>query len=329
MELRHLRYAVALAESGNFTRAAERLHISQPTLSVQIRALERLVGAELFERLPNGVRVTTAGEVFLTHARVALAAADDAVGAVRAAMPATAPVRVGCFRAPWSSWAIADALHPDDRQQAVETITVGTTEGMALLLDGKLDVLVGQDFTSVPLQLPEGVDRHEVATEHVWLALGGRHRLARRPRLTIADLVDENWLVLTSQPDLHELTVAVCRNYGRFEPRQVPVHAGDELPTALVELRGVCLCTPMVRRVGGLTTRDIGLPEQRRIFVARVRAKTSREQALRIGGSVARLHADHTARSPAGRARRGPTTIERPAPLAAAARDHDGTEPMR
>ncbi|MFC5723937.1 transcriptional regulator CynR [Streptomyces gamaensis] len=82
LELRHLRYLLAVAEHGNFTRAAEDLHISQPTLSQQIKQLERTVGAQLLDRGGRGVRLTDAGETYARHARRALrdlAAAERAV----------------------------------------------------------------------------------------------------------------------------------------------------------------------------------------------------------------------------------------------------------
>src|SRR6478735_1170351 len=78
MELRHLRYFVAIAEERSFTRAAERLWVAQPGLSTQIRRLESELGVELFERHTRGVDLTDAGELFLSRARVALAAAEVA-----------------------------------------------------------------------------------------------------------------------------------------------------------------------------------------------------------------------------------------------------------
>ncbi|WP_369637062.1 transcriptional regulator CynR, partial [Nocardia sp. JMUB6875] len=81
-ELRHLRYLLAVADHGNFTRAAEALHVSQPTLSQQIRQLERLVGVPLLDRTGRTVRLTDAGAVYADHARRALrelTAADRAV----------------------------------------------------------------------------------------------------------------------------------------------------------------------------------------------------------------------------------------------------------
>src|SRR5271168_3821254 len=78
MELRHLRYFVAIAEERSFTRAAERLWITQPGLSTQIRRLERELGVQLFERHTRGADLTDAGELLLERARAALAAADVA-----------------------------------------------------------------------------------------------------------------------------------------------------------------------------------------------------------------------------------------------------------
>ncbi|HEX3890227.1 MAG TPA: LysR family transcriptional regulator, partial [Verrucomicrobiae bacterium] len=84
MELRHLRYFVAVAEEENVSRAALKLHISQPGISRQIHDLEDDLGFQLFERSAKSVRLTGAGKVFLTEARVVLQHADDAVKKARA-----------------------------------------------------------------------------------------------------------------------------------------------------------------------------------------------------------------------------------------------------
>src|SRR6266571_856739 len=85
VELRLYRYVVALAEELNFTRAALRLHVAQPSLSKQIRELEDYLGAQVFERTKREVRLTTAGEAFAAEARLTLLHADRAVEAARAA----------------------------------------------------------------------------------------------------------------------------------------------------------------------------------------------------------------------------------------------------
>src|ERR1700746_3518013 len=83
VELRHLRYFVAVADAGTFTRAAERLFIAQPTLSQQIRRLEQIIGTPLLHRRHEGVQLTAAGTVLLTAARDALSAIDHAVAQTR------------------------------------------------------------------------------------------------------------------------------------------------------------------------------------------------------------------------------------------------------
>ena len=84
MELRHLRYFVAVAEEQSFANAARRLAVAQPALSKQVRDLKEAVGVPLFERLPRGVRLTPAGEVFLQEARRTLETAAHAVSSARA-----------------------------------------------------------------------------------------------------------------------------------------------------------------------------------------------------------------------------------------------------
>lgn len=86
VSLRQLEYLVTVVDQGSFTRAAEILHVTQPALSHQVRALERSVGSPLLERLPRAVHLTAAGRAMLPHARAALADAAGAVSAVRQAI---------------------------------------------------------------------------------------------------------------------------------------------------------------------------------------------------------------------------------------------------
>jgi len=112
MELRHLRYFVAVVEEGSLTTAAERrLHTSQPSLSRQIRDLEYEVGAELLSRSVHGVELTPAGKAFLDHARLALMQADTAVEAARrAAQPARKTLAIGFLTGHEMNW-MPRAMH--------------------------------------------------------------------------------------------------------------------------------------------------------------------------------------------------------------------------
>src|SRR5438105_3635860 len=102
MELRHLRYFVAVAEEGHVTRAAERLGIQQPPLSQQIRALETELEVQLFRRKPRGVELTQAGEALLAEARTVLDRVEHAVAAARRTGRGDAGrIGLGC---PWPRW---------------------------------------------------------------------------------------------------------------------------------------------------------------------------------------------------------------------------------
>jgi DNA-binding transcriptional LysR family regulator len=145
MELRHLRYFVAIAEERSFTRAAERLWIAQPGLSQQMRSLERELGVELLERHPRGVTLTGAGELFLERARTALAASDLAAATGRELQAGViGSVRLGLAGGP--SWPLtSDLLQQFSRERSGVELSV--LEGYAGTLwrdlrDGRLDALL-------------------------------------------------------------------------------------------------------------------------------------------------------------------------------------------
>src|SRR5712691_11223992 len=99
MNLRQLQYCVAVVDTASFTKAAQRLHVSQPGLSQQIRALEAELGGKLIERLPRGIRLTPAGKAFLPEARAAVLAAERAGKAARSAFAVrTAELEIATLR---------------------------------------------------------------------------------------------------------------------------------------------------------------------------------------------------------------------------------------
>jgi len=145
MELRHLRYFMALAEEGSFTAAAERLWIAQPGLSNQIRRLEAELGVQLLDRHPRGVSLTQAGELFLERARVAVAAADTALATGRDLRAGViGSLRLGL--AAEARWPLAsELLLRFGRQNPGVELTVVEAYGGTLWRDlraGRLDALV-------------------------------------------------------------------------------------------------------------------------------------------------------------------------------------------
>jgi DNA-binding transcriptional LysR family regulator len=193
MELRQLRYFVAIAEEGSFTRAAERLWLAQPGLSTQIRRLEVELGIQLLERRTRGVVVTDAGQFFLERARIVLAAVEDArcTGHDLAA-GLVGSIRLGIATAvPWPQ--TGELLSRFGRERPnVELTVVETYSGTLLreLRDGRLDAMIAPaDFGSPELQ-------RVFLGRARWLVLAGqRHRLAGEGAIAAAELHGERFLI--------------------------------------------------------------------------------------------------------------------------------------
>jgi DNA-binding transcriptional LysR family regulator len=198
MELRHLRYFVAIAEEHSFTRAAERLWVAQPGLSTQIRRLEEELGVKLLERHARGVDLTDAGVLFLERARVALAAADDvrAVGSALASGVVGA-IRLGIAMGPESDLVPSllerfAATHPDVEMTVLESL--GGTLARDLR-DGRLDAMVAPSvFGSPELQ------RVQLTSEPLVVLAAAGHRLGR-PGPIAADELEGEHVIVTGHRD--------------------------------------------------------------------------------------------------------------------------------
>ena len=189
MELRHLRYFVAVVEEGSLTTAAERrLHTSQPSLSRQIRDLEYQVGAELLSRSVHGVELTAAGKAFLDHARLALAQVDAAVEAARkAAHPARKTFAIGFQTGHEMNW-LPRAMHVlrDELKSIQVTVTSDYSPDLAdALLRGRLDLAF--------LRVEPGYDLgyHVVDREPLIVLMPSDHRLTARQAIHPRELVGE------------------------------------------------------------------------------------------------------------------------------------------
>ncbi|MFB7371100.1 LysR family transcriptional regulator [Streptomyces sp. NPDC056222] len=252
---RDLRYFVAVAEELHFTRAAEKLYVSQPALSKQIRALERQLGAPLFDRDRHGVRLTPVGTALLPHARAVLAAwaeADEAVRRARAVEQATlvvgmstSPGRGGLLPAIRSRFTEA---HPEIRLKLRQ---VGWEDPTAGLADGSSDVA----FVWLPLADAERYRWAVVATEPRLVALPETHPLAGRERVDFAELLDEPFLALpATTPELRDHWLALDARDGRPPVIGGEIASTDETYEALVDGLGICLVAagnaPLLTRGG-------------------------------------------------------------------------------
>ncbi|MFI8948737.1 LysR substrate-binding domain-containing protein [Streptomyces sp. NPDC053750] len=267
VHVRELRYFATVAEELHFTRAAERLYVSQPALSKQIRALEKQLGIELFRREPRGVSLTEAGTALLPHARRILADWTEGAAAVDAARAArrgtlvvgmsTSPGRGGLLPAIRSRFT---AAHPDARLRLRQVSWEDPTAGLA---DGTADVA----YVWLPLPDAARYAWTVVAEEPRVVALPDTHPLAARAEIDFADLADEPFLALPPR-------AGVLRDFWlAMEERQaLPGHAGrpprigaeiagtEETYEALVAGLGVCLVAtgnaPLIT-LGGVTTRPV------------------------------------------------------------------------
>jgi LysR family hca operon transcriptional activator len=189
MELRHLRYFVAVVEEGSLTTAAEkRLHTSQPSLSRQIRDLEDEVGADLLSRSVHGVELTAAGQAFLDHARLALAQVDAAVEAARrAAQPGKQTFAIGFQTGHEMTW-LPRAMHVlrDELKNIQVTVSSDYSPDLAeALVRGRLDLAF--------LRVEPGYDLgyHVVDREPLIVLMPSDHRLATKQAIHPREFVGE------------------------------------------------------------------------------------------------------------------------------------------
>ncbi len=216
MELRHLRYFLAVAEEGNFTRAAARLSIGQPPLSQQIRDLETEIGAMLFHRVPHGAELTAAGTAFLPEAKASLAAAEKArLAAQSANRGETGRLSLGFTASsafnPIVSTTIRrfQARWPDVQLSLTEMNTLGL---MQKLERGELDATF---FRPGPGD-PDGVRLKRLPDEPMVVALPASHALAKQKTLPLALLAKEPFILFPRLVglSLYDDVVRACREAG-------------------------------------------------------------------------------------------------------------------
>jgi DNA-binding transcriptional LysR family regulator len=251
MELRHLRYFVAVAETGAFARAAARLHITQPALWRQVHDLEAELGVRLFERAGRRIRLTSAGEGLLVRSRELLAGVDQLVEHAQAVRGG----EVGSLRIGASSQAIQSVLAPFLARYVRSRPGVD----IQLVEEGGLRTLglVERGEVQLALAIRRGSDRLDgrpLFPVRVLAAMSPRHRLARRPNLDVRELQHERVLVLRQGFGAREMFDGACR-IAHVQARPV-LEAGDPLSLiALVEAAGGVAIVPSTISFSGRNVR--------------------------------------------------------------------------
>jgi LysR family transcriptional regulator, hydrogen peroxide-inducible genes activator len=293
MELQQLRYFCAIADTGSFTRAAQQTHVSQPSLSQQIRKLEDELGARLLDRLGRRVRLTELGQSFLPRARAVLreleAARSDVVERKNSV---GGPISVGVIPtiAPYflpPILATFSRKYPEVRVTVVEEITPVLLERLRA---GMMDVAIAalplpvrsNDFQCFPLM-----------AEKLFAVLPKRHALANRRRISLGELQDDPFVLLRDGHCFRETAFAACKRArlsptivfesGQFSSILSMVSSGlgvSIVPEMAVEQRTGCRYVPLsderaVRTIGAITLHGRSATRANEAFLEHIGAKTS------------------------------------------------------
>jgi LysR family hca operon transcriptional activator len=229
MELRHLRYFIAVAETGSLTVAAERrLYTSQPSLSRQIRDLEEEVGAELFNRSARGVELTAAGKAFLDHARLALSQVDAATEAARRASQPTKQVfALGFLTGQEMTWLPrAMQVLRDELPRIDVTVSSHYSPDLAdAVARGKLDLAFLRAEPGFDL------DYRVVSREKLIVLMPSDHPLTERASIRPEDFVGEPFIMATNKATV--LNQVIVRYLRENAIEITPEHGVDNLAMAM------------------------------------------------------------------------------------------------
>ena len=298
MELRHLRYFLAVAEEMNFSRAAERLGIAQPGLSQQVRALEEIVGTPLLDRTRRSVRLTLAGELLARDAREILGKSEAAIlAARRAGRGEVGRLAIG-YVASAAYTGLLTSILGGFRRACPEVDLVITEMAMQPQLEAIVADRLDICFIRPPVSLPIGVTSFPVLQEPVALALPASHPMAQRDVVPLEALAAETFITPhhAAGVSFHHHTVMACRAAG-FHPQLGPQGrdfmtiasmAAVGLGVALVPRSVACIQLPGVtyRPIAGKgITAELAVAHRRSEPSAAVRRFIRHARSFRLRGN--------------------------------------------
>lgn len=220
MELRHLRYFLAVADTLNFCRAANQLHLSQPPLSQQVRRLEAELGASLFDRSKRQIKLTPAGEIFATKARAILAQCDEAAKLVaRAERGEVGHLRLGLWQLPIppiQTRLVIECLgafvkHSPDVHLTLHPLL--PADQIKAVRDGNIDIGIAR----LPLsQDSSGIAVETILRERVLLAMSENNALARFKTVPLRKFCEQRYIMYErdANAEFHNFMVRACRKEG-------------------------------------------------------------------------------------------------------------------
>lgn len=279
MNLKDMHYVVAIADTGSFSKAAERCHVSQPALSTQIRKLEDYLGVRIFERGGREITLTAIGSDVLAHARRIVRESEALLATVRAAGPTeTQAVSIGCFPtlAPYLFPRVVPSLvtaEPPVRFSLVEDKTARLLEA---LREGELDVAL----LALPVPV-DGLEVHSLFSEEFLACVRSDHPLAARAQVCYEDLAGEDLLLLAEGHCMRDQALAVCAMQGLNYRRDYAATSLETLRQMVVAGAGVTLLPRLAVRADdpGITCVPIG-PSSPSRTIAMVWSETATRAAF-------------------------------------------------
>ena len=213
---RRIAYWLAVVEEGSFTRAALRMHVSQPSLSQQVRALEKEVGGELLERLPRSVRLTAAGKAFLPHAQTALRAVERAQQAARSALELeTGELENSTVRS-IEAGILPDLVQAWRQRHPGTFVRLHEFTHRSLAEDSVRAGMGDLGIGPPPIDWTGPVRR--LGWEEFLVVLSPEDEWAARRGVRLVELKDRDWVMFEPGNGLHDLIVSACASAG-FKPR--------------------------------------------------------------------------------------------------------------
>jgi LysR family hydrogen peroxide-inducible transcriptional activator len=283
LKLKDLRYLVAVADTRHFGRAAERCHVSQPTLSAQLKKLEDYLGVQLIERAPKRVALTAAGEEIVDRARRILESSDEIVELAKGHRdPLAGRLKVALLPTigPYLLPNVAARLRKQLPRLELMLYEYQTDPMLEKLQSGEIDV----GILALPV-LMDGMESVELYREPFMVALPANHKLASRSHIRIEDLSHETLLLLEDGHCLREQALDICAGGGLHEKQDFRATSLETLRQMVAAGVGITLLPELAGRgaygnARGVAIKPFSKPVPTRTIGAVWRKSSARREAI-------------------------------------------------
>jgi LysR family hydrogen peroxide-inducible transcriptional activator len=285
MNIRDLKYLVAVADERHFGRAARLSHVSQPTLSMQLKKLEETLGVQLFERNNKQVMITQAGSEIAERARIILRDVDALYASAKAAQdPLAGEFRLGAF--PTLAPYFLPPVIPKLRKQLPSMKFLLIEEKTDRLIERLKKGLLDAALLALPIQ-QEGLETRSLFTDPFLLAVPQGHRLAKRRQVTRRDIADEELLLLEEGHCLRAQALEVCSVIGASEHEDFRATSLETLRQMVAAGVGITLIPKLARREDdGIAYIPFGDPAPFRTIGLVWRKGTARRECIDVMAAI-------------------------------------------